>query len=805
MNNFEALRHTPALLQNQSGPRGAGSRPASPQVRNPTLFVFLTAAILLSIPIQAQTPDQEPVDSHTIIRSDTRLVLVDTVVTDKKGNYLHDLVQKDFKVYEDNKEQNVTTFSVESGAAAENARKHYLVLFFDNSTAGPTEQTYARQAATKFIEKNAGPNRLMAIAEFGGSLRMAQNFTEDADRLKQVVAGVKFSSVGSASGGGGFGGRGSGRANATFGDYSIRGVLGALRNMAKGLADVPGRKTLVFLSGGFPMTQEVLTEVTATIDACNRSNVAIYPIDIRGLVAAPGGGFGPVGSLTNFQSLAQLAMLHASTLLGPLAFQGRGGTGGTTTGGGGTTTSGGGGTAGRSPAGGGISTGGGSAPVSRPTTGTNTGTTPTRGTTTTTNNGGGAVNNPNNINNINNPNNPNNPMNRANGLRNVMPAIDNSITGMQQVLYALASGTGGFVIVNTNDLLGGLEKIGKEQNEYYILGYTPSKEAEPGACHSLKVKVDKGATVRARTGYCETKSQDVLSGTPAERDLEARITANATPTVAGASMLAPFFYIAPNTARVDVSLEIPAGTIQFVKDKGKMRSSMNVVGIAYLPDGTVAARFSDSVKLTFDDKKEVEAFEANPFHYEKQFEIAPGAYNFKLVFSSSPTQLGRLETPISIEPWEPTKFSLSGLALSHSVHPAKEMAGGLDAELLENRVPLIVNGVQITPTGSNVLNRTQKGYIYAEVYEPGMAVPDVKDKDVPAVGIRMELLDAKGAVKKDFGLTRLVVPPVTGNPTIPTGLVINAQDVEPGAYKLRVTAVDATGHESVRIADLVLM
>jgi hypothetical protein len=69
----------------------------------------------------------------------------------------------------------------------------------------------------------------------------------------------------------------------------------------------------------------------------------------------------------------------------------------------------------------------------------------------------------------------------------------------------------------------------------------------------------------------------------------------------------------------------------------------------------------------------------------------------------------------------------------------------------------------------------------------------------------MELLDAQGAVKKDYGLTRLVVPPVTGNPTIPTGLVINAQDVEPGAYKLRVTAVDATGHESVRITDLVLM
>ena len=64
----------------------------------------------------AQSNPQEPVDSHTVIRSETRLVLLDTVVTDKKGNYVRDLTQKDFKVYEDNKEQQITTFSLESGA-----------------------------------------------------------------------------------------------------------------------------------------------------------------------------------------------------------------------------------------------------------------------------------------------------------------------------------------------------------------------------------------------------------------------------------------------------------------------------------------------------------------------------------------------------------------------------------------------------------------------------------------------------------------------------------------------------------------
>src|SRR5216684_3073465 len=50
------------------------------------------------------------------------------------------------------------------------------------------------------------------------------------------------------------------------------------------------RKMVVLFSGGFPLTQENQSELTATIDACNKSNVAVYALDARGLVAtAPGG------------------------------------------------------------------------------------------------------------------------------------------------------------------------------------------------------------------------------------------------------------------------------------------------------------------------------------------------------------------------------------------------------------------------------------------------------------------------------------------------------------------------------------
>src|SRR5579863_10647526 len=113
---------------------------------------------------------QAPADSGGVIRTETKLVLVDAVVTDKKGNYIHDLEVKDFKVWEDNKEQQIKSFSFEAGTSSPSNQKHYLVLFFDNSTMDFGQQALARQAAAKFIDTNGGPNRLMAIVNFGGAL-----------------------------------------------------------------------------------------------------------------------------------------------------------------------------------------------------------------------------------------------------------------------------------------------------------------------------------------------------------------------------------------------------------------------------------------------------------------------------------------------------------------------------------------------------------------------------------------------------------------------------------------------------------
>lgn len=725
---------------------------------------------------------QAPPEAPGVIRTETRLVLVDTVVTDKKGEYVRDLTQKDFRVWEDNKEQPIKNFSFEADPSAPgNSQKHYLVLFFDNSTMQGGDQIQARQAAAKFIDKNTGPNRLIAIVNFGGSVHIAQNFTSDAERLKQVVSGVKMSSVSpnapveNAS----LGMPSLGGAEADFG---ARSVMLALRSMAKSLAPIPGRKILVLLTAGFPLTEEVRSELTSTVDTCNRSNVAIYPIDVRGLVA---GGM-PITQLTPAvpaqhasSGLPSVPLVLASFNSFGSSFlpQHAGGGGGTT--GGGSGHSGGGTTGGGSTGGGksGGATGGGSTGGGK-SGGATGGTSGSRGGSSTI------------------PGQPyiNNPYSQA---RQIVPPFPPSATTNQEVMYALAAGTGGFLIANTNDLLGGLEKIGREQNEYYILGYAPTDTPE-GSCHTIKVKVERsGTTVRARSGYCNVRPVDLLAGNATEKDLENRAAGSAAGNIA-ASMQVPYFYSSPNAARLNVAMEIPSGSIEFEKTKGKFHAAINIVGIAYRPDGAIGARFSDTAKIDLENKKELEAFKEKPLHYEYQFEVAPGQYTLKVAFSSGGSAFGKLEMPLAVDPYDGKQFILSSVAFSKEFHKTDQLAAGLDAELLEGRTPLVSRGMQITPAGTNHFSKTETAALYVEIYDPGLLNPKPPD-----VGLRYKVVDRKtGENKQDTGVMKVSQATNADNPMIPIALKLPVDSLTAGSYRVELQAVDSTGKSTTtRSAD----
>ncbi|HTB92719.1 MAG TPA: VWA domain-containing protein [Candidatus Sulfotelmatobacter sp.] len=751
------------------------------------LFAFPTL-------LRAQSPEpakpeppaqQQPIAAAPVIRAESRVVLVDAVVTDKKGNYVHDLTQKDFKVYEDNKEQAVTSFSFGSDTSGPlNAQKRYMILFFDNSSMAPPDQIQARAAATKFIGKDASPDRLMAVVDFGGSLLVRQNFTANADLLTAAVSGVRNPNIQTN-------GQSASLANPVIvassglssisdaeGDFGARTMLLAIRSLAKNLRAVPGRKMLILFSAGFPLNSERMSELTATIDACNKANVSVYSLDVRGLVApALPGSTGllkqprqPQSDAASTQASSQrprliLASFSPASAPDPQKPGGGGGGGGHSGGGtGGTGGAPSGGTGGGSKGGapGGTTGGkGGGAPVGT----TGTGTRP--------------VSSPYNSY-YNNPN---------TAPRTILPQMPTSATTNQQILQSLADGTGGFSIYNTNDLLGGLDRISREQNEFYLLGYVPATSPE-GSCHTLKVKMDRGGLqVRSRSGYCNVRPVNPLDGRPIEKQMELQ-AAGTQPGAIHGSLQVPFFYSAPNVAQVSLAMEIPGDSLIFNKEKGKYHANVNVLGIAYNPDGSVGARFNDTLNLDL-EKDEWKEFTKQPYRYQNQFDAAPGAYKLSVVLSSGGDSFAKFETPLKIDAYDGKKFTLGGVVLSKTILPVDQIPTDVDATLLEDRTPMIVKGMQITPAANYAFKQSDKVVIYSQVYEPLL-----KADSPPRVVAGYKILDASNKQVFFSGPIPLEEYMQKGNAVVPFGFVVKVKDLPPGTYRLVLQAADGAQNQA---------
>ena len=595
------------------------------------------------------------------------MVLVDAIVTGRNGAYVRDLTAKDFRVWEDNKEQTLTSVSLETGKAAPTP----LVLFFDETSMDVRDQIAVRQAASGFIDAATGPNRKMAVVSYNGRLRIAQNFTDNAPRLKDALPKPRASGVEKSDFGSGIPVRENPVEVA-----GARNMISALGNLGESLGALPGRKVVVLFAGRISSSADQRSDVSKAIEECNRSAVALYPVDVRPVVV---------------QTRTEIDRP-------PLGL-------------------------GRNPQG--------------PDDGSGLG-------------------------------------------------LPDSSADSQQMLSALAKGTGGFVIENSSDLPGGLGRIAAEEDAYYMLSYAPP-ESKEGSCHTLRVKVDRGGTaVRARSSYCTSKPQDLLAGTIAGQDLEKRAAAAELGNMT-ASVALPYFYTSPNVASVHVAAEIAPGAVKFENQKGRLHAEIGLLGIASAPDGGVQARFSDTLRFDLDSEAQLREWRTKPIHYEKEFRIAPGQYSFTLA-----SDLGKATMPLLVESWTPGKLALSSIVLSREIHPAADLGLGT---LTARRTPLVAEGTLVIPSGSAQFRKSEPGYFYFEVYAP----------DPGSVKVQVRVSDsATGQSKWDSGVTKLPIPANGGKPSLPASSRLPFDSLTTGSYQLEIRASDAAGNQASRTADFVV-
>jgi len=258
-----------------------------------------------------------------------------------------------------------------------------------------------------------------------------------------------------------------------------------------------------------------------------------------------------------------------------------------------------------------------------------------------------------------------------------------------------------------------------------------------------------------------------------------------------ASMEAPYFYSAPNVARVNLTMEIPGDSLVFSKDKGKYHATVNILGVAYKPDGAIGARFNDTLDIDV-DKDEWKEFTKAPYKYQNQFDAAPGTYKLAVVLSSGGEGFAKLEMPLQIDSYDGNRFTLGGIVLSSTLQRVDEIPTEMDATLLEDRKPLIVKGMQIMPAASYQFKKTDNITLYSELYAPLLKTdPTMKI----AAGYRIFDIATNQQVLFT-GAIPLQEYVEKGNPVVPFALKVDTAQLKPGSYRLVLLAVDAKNNQA---------
>jgi VWFA-related protein len=307
-----------------------------------------------SVPLRAQDSTQLPSGQVSatpqagfVLKTNSELVLTNVVARDAKtGEFVRGLKQTDFAIYENGKQQQISTFDFQSvdmatplneatisglgtGASAdgnkavvvtkpEDLRNHRLiVMLFDLTSMQPEDLERSVEAAQAFLRSKMQPADLVALVSLADTLSVDQDFTADKN--------VLISKVGAYNGteGQGFAQGTSTNSNqvedttgytpdeSEFNDLNTDRELFALRAISKTLERVSEKKSLLYFSGGISRDGiENQASLRAAINAAVRANLAIYSVDTRGLQAISPLGDASTGSLRGAGAYNGSALLN---------------------------------------------------------------------------------------------------------------------------------------------------------------------------------------------------------------------------------------------------------------------------------------------------------------------------------------------------------------------------------------------------------------------------------------------------------------------------------------------------------------
>ena len=303
--------------------------------------VWSIVVLLAVTSVQAQNASAQANSNGQVptIKTDVRIVLVDVVVTQGKGEPVVGLRKEDFRVSEDGRPQTISFFEEHTGGTVSpvplppmppdvytnyptiKTTDSINVLLLDSLNTQATDQVYVRPQMVKYLrgELAAPKGARLAIFTLGQKLRMVRGFTADSGASLNALIDPKsgteakfeaqmaspariasenlvcdriISPAGQAACRDFLSEERAERA----GDR-VAMTLQAFQALAHYLSQFPGRKNVMWISGSFPVSffpeasprgaarNEYRGDIRQTVDLLTADQVAVYPISARALTA----------------------------------------------------------------------------------------------------------------------------------------------------------------------------------------------------------------------------------------------------------------------------------------------------------------------------------------------------------------------------------------------------------------------------------------------------------------------------------------------------------------------------------------
>lgn len=710
------------------------------------------ASVLALVATLSAAPARAVRQSQGEVRLSADEVLLDLVVTDKKGHAVTDLKPQEVEVYENGAKQDVTSFGLVrggpdaaggagDGAAGADASApaaiaesdfngvNLVLIVVDRTSVDVASLTQVYKATEAFVNQRLAVNDLVAVFVSTNRPILLQNFTNNKTRL---LAALKNATAGTtvvlqeATGDAARADLERARENETA-DPNARAaderadqrrnreleadalgidtyfvdlrdqmqtlnVINSVIALTKAYAEIPGRKSMVLYSQGFALAEETKAPFDAMVAAANRANFTINAVNAGGLEANARRG-------ASDDRGASQAYLESNDRM--LVHDGESGMG---------------------------------------------------------------------------------------------RYIKQSLNLNDEALSRLAKETGGVLVRNTNDLGRGFDQIASDLRSYYALSYQPTKAELDGSFRTLDVRVSrKDVVVRSRKGYYAVPGGGNSVLLPFESPVLAMLSSSAAPRPADVKVAFKTERFAGDGAwRVPVALAVGGAALSAAPrdpkaktpDDGTSMFETDAVVLVRDASGAVVGKLSRASFFRA-PKDRISEFKDQMLpltQFPETLDLAPGAYTLQVgVYDPNGKKGSVVERRISL-PALPAagQPALSSLVLSRGA--ATVGAGGAAPS-----DPLVMGGkTRIVPNATGQFQKSKGDKLVA--YFTLRAAPNTSYE---------MLIQFMQDDKLVVGTPPQALPPTDANGMVAYSPVLPLDKFEPGSYRAILYIVPAGSNQPI--------